>query len=258
MTKIVWDKDGERTYESGTDRGVFYIRNTEEQELTDHYKYGVGEAWNGITAFTSSPSGAEVTKLWADNRVYASMTSAEEYGATIEAYTYPDSFANCDGSRVISGGIFVGQQNRKKFAFAVRTMKGNDTEGYDHGYILHLIWNCTAGTTERSYATQNDSPEAITFSWEINTEPVTVNSKDEDGNEMKPTAHIEIDTTMLNAAGKDTLQNLEDMLYGTASTEPRFPDDPDYVINLFRNGGGESGGESGAPESGSEEENGVG
>lgn len=240
MTKIVWDNDGERTYESGTDRGVFYIRNTEAQELEDQHKYGVGEAWNGITAFTSSPSGAEVTKLWADNRVYASMTSAEEYGATIEAYTYPDSFANCDGSRQVNG-IFVGQQNRKKFAFAVRTMKGNDTEGYDYGYILHLIWNCTAGTTERSYATQNDSPEAITFSWEISTEPVTLTSKDGDGNEMKPTAHIEIDTTLLNTEQKGYLKTLEDMLYGTSNTEPRFPDTPDDVIAIFAGGGGESG-----------------
>lgn len=225
MAKIIWDKEGERTYESGTDRGVFYIK----EALGG---YGEGEAWNGITAFTSSPSGAEVTKLWADNRVYASMTSAEEYGATIEAYTYPDSFANCDGSRVVNG-IFVGQQNRKKFGFTVRTMKGNDTQGYDYGYILHLVWNCTAGTTERSYATQNDSPEAITFSWEINTEPVTVNSKDADGNDMKPTAHIEIDTTMLTSTQKEALKTLEDMLYGTENTPPTFPESPDVVISLF-------------------------
>lgn len=240
MAKIIWDNDGERTYESGTDRGVFYIMNSDPSQ-DDGYKYGKGEAWNGLTAFTSSPSGAEVTKLWADNRVYASMTSAEEYGATIEAYTYPDSFANCDGSRVVNG-VYVGQQNRKKFAFAVRTMKGNDTEGYDHGYILHLIWNCTAGTTERSYATQNDSPEAITFSWEINTEPVSVTSVDEEGKEMKPTAHIEIDTTLLTSAQKaGPLKTLENMLYGTnadstlgtPATDPRFPNSPDDVIEMF-------------------------
>ena len=235
MAKIIWDNDGERTYESGTDRGVFYMMNA-HPEQDDNHKYATGEAWNGLTAFTSSPSGAEVTKLWADNRVYASMTSAEEYGATIEAYTYPDSFANCDGSRKVNG-VYVGQQNRKKFAFSARTMKGNDTEGYDHGYIIHLIWNCTAGTTERSYATQNDSPEAITFSWEISTEPVTVNSKDEDGNEMKPTAHIEIDTTALTAEQKaGPLKTLEDMLYGTSTSEPRFPNSPDDVIAMFAGG----------------------
>ena len=211
MAKIIWDNDGERTYESGTDRGVFYMMNA-HPEQDDNHKYATGEAWNGLTAFTSSPSGA------------------------IEAYTYPDSFANCDGSRKVNG-VYVGQQNRKKFAFSARTMKGNDTEGYDHGYIIHLIWNCTAGTTERSYATQNDSPEAITFSWEISTEPVTVNSKDEDGNEMKPTAHIEIDTTALTAEQKaGPLKTLEDMLYGTATSEPRFPNSPDDVIALFAGG----------------------
>lgn len=246
MTKIIWDNEGDRTYESGTDRGVFYVKKSDGT-------YDEGEAWNGITAFTSTPSGAEVTKLWADNRVYAAMTSAEEYGATIEAYTYPDGFADCDGSRTVNG-IFVGQQNRKKFAFCVRTMKGNDTEGYDHGYILHLIWNCTASTTERSYATQNDSPEAITFSWEVTTEPVSVTSKDAEGKDMKPTAHIEIDTTKLSSEQKaagGALETLENMLYGTNDAAPRFPDTPDVVIGIFAGGGG--GGESG--ESG---ESGVG
>ena len=231
MARVIWDNEGDRTYESGTDRGMFYIKTSEGT-------YGEGEPWNGITAFTSSPSGAEVTKLWADNRIYAAMTSAEEYGATIEAYTYPDGFAECDGSREV-GGIFVGQQNRKKFAFAVRTMKGNDTEGYDHGYILHLIWNCTASTTERSYATQNDSPEAITFSWEVTTEPVTVTSKDKEGHDMKPTAHIEIDTTKLSEAQKAVLTTLENQLYGTdgtggePGTAPSFPATPDVVIGMF-------------------------
>jgi len=239
MGRIIWDADGERTYESGTDRGVFYMMNADPTQ-DDNYKYGKGEAWDGITGFTSSPSGAEVTKLWADNRVYATMTSAEEYGFTLEAYTYPDSFAECDGSRIVNG-VYVGQQNRKKFGFAVRTMKGNDTQGYDYGYILHLVWNCTAGTTERSYATQNDSPEAITFSWEVSTEPVSVSSLDADMHEMKPTAHLEIDTTMLNSAQKAVLKRLEDMLYGTdanatagtTATDPRFPNSPDEVIEMF-------------------------
>lgn len=244
MAKIIWDKEGDRSYESGTDRGVFYKKQA-------NGTYGKGEAWNGITAFTSSPSGAEVTKLWADNRIYAAMTSAEEYGATIEAYTYPEGFAECDGSRKVNG-IFVGQQNRKKFAFAVRTMKGNDTLGYDYGYILHLIWNCTASTTERSYATQNDSPEAITFSWEVTTEPVTVTSKDEDGHDMKATAHIEIDTTLFDAEGTQTgiaqraaLTALENMLYGTSEKDPEFPATPDDVIALFAGGGSGESGESG-------------
>lgn len=244
MSKIIWDAEGDRVYESGTDRGVFYVKKADGS-------YGVGEAWNGITAFTSSPSGAEVTKLWADNRVYAAMTSAEEYGATIEAYTYPNGFADCDGSRKVNG-IFVGQQNRKKFAFAVRTMKGNDTQGYDYGYILHLVWNCTASTTERSYATQNDSPEAITFSWEVTTEPVSVTSKDAEGNDMKPTAHIEIDTTLfdpanttIGAAQRDALATLEALLYGTENADPEFPATPDVVIAMFAGGGGGESGESG-------------
>lgn len=217
MSKLVWDQVGERLYETGTKKGVLYPFESNA--------YAKGVAWNGLTAVTESPSGAEATAIYADDIKYLNLRSAEEFGATIEAYTYPDEFAECDGSAYIAPGIKIGQQKRKMFGFSYTTTLGNDTEGDDHGYKIHLVYGATASPSEKSYQTINDSPEAITFSWEVATTPVEVKG-------FKPTATLEIDSTKVDA---DKLKALEDILYGTENAEPRLPL-PDEVVALVGKG----------------------
>lgn len=205
--KIVWDATGERWYEYGLDHGVLY-----PQDASGAYPLGV--AWNGLTAVTESPSGAEPTDLWADNIKYGSIRSAETFGGTIEAYQYPPEFSECDGSKEIRPGVYIGMQNRRPFGLSYRTMKGNDTasEG-DDGYLLHLVYGATASPSEKSRSTVNDSPEATTMSWEFDTDPVVVPAAD--GTTFKPTAHITIDST---TADPTELAALEKILYGKDPT----------------------------------------
>lgn len=217
MAKIEWDKVGERFYETGVDRGVLYPQSDEGTG------YGNGVAWNGLTSVTESPSGAEATPQYADNIKYLNLISAEEFGATIEAYTYPEEFGRCDGTAELEPGVVIGQQNRKPFALSYRTFKGNDTQNTDHGYKIHIIYGATAAPSEKAFATVNDSPEAITFSWELTTNPVAVPGH-------KPTACITIDSTKVD---KTKLGQLEAALYGTESEEPRVPM-PDEVANFFK------------------------
>lgn len=213
MAKIVWDKTGDHFYETGVKNCVLYIPT--------EGVYSKGVAWNGITAITESPSGAEATALYADDIKYLSLYSVEEFGATIEAYTYPDEFAECDGSAELVAGVKIGQQARKPFGLCYRTTIGNDTDGNDHGYKLHIIYGAMASPSEKSYNTINDSPEAVTFSWELTTTPVNVAG-------AKPTASITIDSTKVD---KQKLAALEEVLYGkdgtgsdhTGATEPRLP-----------------------------------
>lgn len=212
--KLSWDNSGERLYETGVKNGVLYVQNAG--------KYPKGVAWNGLTAVTESPSGAEATPLYADDIKYLELTSEEEFGGTIEAYTYPDEFAECDGSAELVQGVKISQQKRKAFGLAYRTTIGNDEDGNDHGYKLHLVYGCKAAPSEKAYATINDSPEAITFSWEFTTTPVAVAGH-------KPTAHIEIDSTK---ADPTCLAALEAKLFGTESDEPQLPL-PDEVKTLM-------------------------
>ncbi len=205
MPKLEWDKTGEHFYETGLDKGVLYVQESGT--------YPKGVAWNGLTGVTESPSGADATDLYADNQKYLSLRAAETFGATIEAYTYPDEFAACDGSANLVEGIKIGQQTRKTFGFAYRTKLGNDTDGSDHGYIIHLVYGATASPSSKSRATVNESPEAITFSWEISTTPVNVEG-------FKPTATVEIDSTKIT---KDALAKIEEALYGSASKEAYLP-----------------------------------
>lgn len=223
--KIVWDKTGEKTYETGVDRGVHYTRS-------DDGSYPKGVAWNGLTNVTESPSGAEATPLYADNIKYLNLISTEEFGGTIEAYTYPKEHAECDGSLEISTGVFAGQQTRKTFGFCYRTKFGNDVAGEDYGYKLHLIYGATASPSERAYSTVNDSPEAITFSWELTTVPVEITAT-VDGKTIKPTSYIVIDST---TADKTKLTALEAILYGGEDAEARMPL-PDEVITLIGTAG---------------------
>lgn len=207
MVAITWDGDGNRRYESGTDRGVLY-------PMTSGI-YGTGVAWNGLTAVTESPDGAEANDMYADNMKYASLRSAETFGATIEAYTFPDEFIACDGGAEVSDGVVFGQQSRSKFGFSYRTKIGDDSNP-DAGYKLHLVYGATASPSEKSYETINDSPEGMTFSWEIATDPVSVAGHPE----LKPVASITIDSTKVD---KSKLKSLEDKLYGGESTEPTLP-----------------------------------
>ena len=206
MSKIVWDQTGERLYETGVKRGVLYV-----QDSGGTYPKGV--AWNGLTAVTESPSGAEATPLYADDIKYLNLISTEELGGTIEAYTYPDEFAECDGSASIATGVYIGQQSRKTFGMCYTTTVGNDVDSNAHGYKLHLIYGALASPSEKAYSTINDSPEAITFSWEFSTTPVNVTG-------FKPTANIVIDSTK---ATPEKLAALEKILYGDAEVEPRLP-----------------------------------
>lgn len=212
--KITWDEVGERLYETGVKKGVLY------PQVEGAYPKGV--AWNGLTAVTESPSGAEATPLYADDIKYLNLFSAEEFGATIEAYTYPTEFEECDGSASIATGVSIGQQTRKSFGLAYTTTVGNDTEGNDHGYKLHLIYGAKASPSEKAFATINDSPEAITFSWEVTTTPVNVTG-------FKPTASVVIDSTKVDA---EKLAALEAILYGNDETEARLPL-PDEIVTIM-------------------------
>ena len=203
--RLSWDETGKRLYETGIEKGVLYPINAQGE-----YKPGV--AWNGLTSVSESPSGAEATALYADDIKYLNLYSAEEFGATIEAYTYPDEFAECDGSKELATGVVVGQQARKTFGLSYKTLVGNDVDGQDHGYKLHLIYGAMCSPSQKQYQTVNDSPSAITFSWEVKTTPVTVPN-------MKPTASITIDSTKFTTdEAKAKLTALETILYGTNST----------------------------------------
>lgn len=205
MSKLVWDQAGDRIYETGVKNGVLYVQS--------NGTYPKGVAWNGLTAVTESPSGAEATPLYADDIKYLNLMSAEEFGATIEAYTYPDEFAECDGSASIATGVSIGQQSRKAFGLCYKTVVGNDLENNDYGYKLHLIYGALAAPSEKAYATINDSPEAITFSWEVTTTPVDVAG-------FKPTASVTIDSTKCDA---NKLAALEAILFGSEDEEARLP-----------------------------------
>lgn len=215
MTVLEWDKVSEKVYETGVDRGVLYIPNSSGI-------YDQGFPWNGLISVSESPSGAESNKQYADNRVYLNLTSAEEFAATIEAFTYPNEFAKCDGSAELAPGVFVAQQRRTSFGLSYRTLIGNDVDSTDFGYKLHLVYEGMAAPTEKAYTTVNDSPEANTFSWEVSTTPVTVPGH-------KPSATITIDSTKVSA-GK--LAELEAILYGTSGTDARLPL-PAEIIALF-------------------------
>ena len=216
MAALVWDKTAERFYETGVDHGVLYVQKADGT-------YDTGVVWNGLTAVTEKPDGAEPNDLYADNIKYASLRSAETFGATIEAYMYPDEFAQCDGSYAVATGVYIGQQSRKPFGFCYRTLIGNDTASEeDDGYTLHIIYNATASPSEKNHETVNDSPDAVTMSWDLDTTPVPVTGR-------KPTATITINSTKCDAA---KLKTLEDTLYGTANAEPTLPS-PDEVIAIF-------------------------
>lgn len=218
MAKLTWDDTGKRFYETGVKQGVLY-------PIQAGGKYSKGVAWNGLTGVTESPSGAEATALYADDIKYLNLFSTEEFGATVEAYTYPDEFAECDGSSTIAEGVTIGQQDRKTFGMSYKTTLGNDVDGNDHGYKLHLIYGAKASPSEKAYATINDSPEAITFSWELTTTPVNVTNH-------KPTASLTIDSTK---ADPTCLAELEKILYGSEEEEARLPL-PDEVITVMTPG----------------------
>lgn len=215
MTKIVWDKTGERFYETGVDRGVLYVQD-------DQGNYPKGVAWNGLIGVTESPTGAEPTPLYADNIKYLNLMSVEEFEASIEAYTYPEEFEECDGSAELTPGVTIGQQPRKAFGLCYRTKLGNDLEGDDYGYKLHLIYGAKASPTEKGYETINDSPDAITFSWDITTTPVPVT-------EFNPTSTLVIDSTKVDP---EKLEALEEILYGTDQENARLPL-PDEVLTII-------------------------
>lgn len=215
MAKLEWDKVGEHYYETGVDHAVLYLRDTAG-------KYSNGYAWSGVTSISESPSGAESSAQYADNQKYLTLISAEEFGMTIEAFTFPNEFDECNGEFEAADGVRIGQQKRSTFGLSYRTKVGNDVDGQDKHYKLHLVYGCTASPSERAYATVNESPEAMTFSWEISTNPVNVTGK-------KPTSLITIDSREANA---EKLAQLETMLYGGAETEPKLPM-PDEVIALF-------------------------
>lgn len=214
MSKIVWDKSGERFYETGVRNGVLYVQ--------ENGTYPKGVAWNGLTAVTESPSGAEPSPLYADDIKYLNLLSTEEFAATVEAYTYPIEFEECDGSASIAVGVNIGQQKRKPFGMSYKTVLGNDEKNNSYGYKLHIIYGALAAPSEKAYASINDSPEAITFSWELSTTPVSVTGFD-------PTASITIDSTKANP---EKLAALEKILYGDTDTEPRLPL-PDEIAQLM-------------------------
>lgn len=215
MAKLVWDQSGERVYEAGVKKGVLYPQDS-------NGAYPLGVAWNGLTAITESPSGAEANPLYADNIKYVNLLSVEEFGATIEAYTYPTEFEACDGSAALSAGVNVGQQTRKPFGLVYQTEMANDVDGMDYGYKIHIIYNALAAPSEKGFQTINDSPEAITFSWELTTTSVAVTGK-------KPTASLVIDSTKVDA---DKLAAFELIIYGNDGVTPRLPL-PDEVASIF-------------------------
>lgn len=214
MSKLVWDQTGERRYETGVSQCALY------PQVSGAYPKGV--AWNGITAITESPSGAEASPLYADNIKYLNLIGNEEFGATVEAYTYPDEFAECDGSASIAKGVTIGQQTRKPFGLAYKTILGNDSEGAEYGYKLHLIYGAMAAPSEKAYNSVNESPDAATMSWELTTTPVSVAG-------FKPTSIVTIDSTKVDA---DKLKSLEDILYGATEAEARLPL-PDEIAELM-------------------------
>lgn len=218
MAKLVWDKTGEHLYETGVDHGVLYF-----PDQTGAYKNGV--AWNGLISVSESPSGAEATGQYADNIKYLNLISAEEFGATIEAYTYPEEFEACNGNKelVDASGVYVGQQSRSVFGFCYRTMIGNDTDGQDHGYKLHLVYGCQVSPSEKAYQTINDSPEALTFSWELSTTPVNVTGK-------KPTALLVIDSTKVDST---KLAKIEAKLYGDETSSGAVLPTPDEIAEIL-------------------------
>jgi len=213
--KIEWDKSGEKYFEAGVDRGVLAVQK-------DDGTYNTPVAWNGLTSVNESPSGADPNDLWADNLKYATLRSAEQFGATIEAYMCPPEFLECDGTKTIADGVYVGGQVRKAFGFSYRTLVGNDVSGLDKGYKLHLVWNATANPSERNYETVNEDPDAITFSWELTTTGVVIEG-------YKPISHISIDSTKADAT---KLAALEAKLYGSSEVEPSFPT-PQEVITMM-------------------------
>lgn len=218
MAKLVWDKTGEHLYETGVDHGVLYF-----PDQTGAYKNGV--AWNGLISVSESPSGAEATGQYADNIKYLNLISAEEFSATIEAYTYPEEFEACNGNKelVDASGVYIGQQARSVFGFCYRTMIGNDTDGQDHGYKLHLVYGCQVSPSEKAYQTINDSPEALTFSWEMSTTPVNVTGK-------KPTALLVIDSTKVDST---KLAKIEAKLYGDESSTGAVLPTPDEIAGIL-------------------------
>ena len=216
MSKIIFDNTGEKIYETGVDHCVLYVR--------DGNTYQTGVAWNGITAINENPSGAEATPIYADNIKYLNIVSGEDFGATIEAYTYPDEFTECDGSAEIVAGVKIGQQTRKPFALCYRTLIGNDVAGTGHGYKLHFIYNAQAAVSAKNYKTINESPEAMSFSWEISTTPEVVEG-------FKPTATVTVDSTKVDAS---KLKALEDKIYGTESSEPTMPTISEIVSLLSK------------------------
>lgn len=219
MARLTWDTEGKKLYETGTKMGVLY-------PMTES-GYGAGVAWNGLTAVTESPSGAESTKLYADDIKYLDLTSLEEFGATIEAYTYPDEFAECDGSALLTEGITIGQQDRKSFGFCYRTTLGNDIQGNAYGYKLHIVYGAKATPSEKSYSTINDSPDAVTFSWEVTTTPVPVEGH-------KPTSCIIIDSTKTKKA---ILDAIEKKLYGDETDGATLPTPAEILQIIATNAG---------------------
>jgi len=223
MTKLQWDQVGERDYEAGVDRGVLFLSDASGV-------YDEGYAWNGLVTVTEAPSGAAANPQYADNIKYLNLLSAEQFGATIDAFTYPDEFASCDGTAELASGVQIGQQSRRTFGLCYRTRVGNDVDGTDHGYKLHLVYGALAAPSQKAYGTINDSPAALTFSWTVTTTPVDVSGTDPvTGKPFKPTASLTIDSTKVDATA---LAALEDELYGTAGADPRLPL-PDEVIALF-------------------------
>lgn len=218
MPKLVWDNIAERLFEVGVDHGVLYTP-------TSHGVYGGGVVWNGLVSVTEKPTGAEANDQYADNIKYLTIISAEDFEATIEAFTYPKEFEECDGSVEIAPGVFIGQQDRKPFGMSYRTKLGNDVDNIDYGYKLHLLYGMMATPTEKGYETINDSPEAITFSWDLTSIPVPVEGH-------KPTAHVVIDSTLVDTT---TMKQLEAILYGEGDNDPRLPD-PSELATMFATG----------------------
>lgn len=233
MSKLKWDQIGERLYETGVDHGVLYPQKDGA--------YPEGVAWNGLTNITESPSGAEDNPLYADNMKYLNLKSAEEFGATVECYTYPKEWAACNGESELAAGVTLGQQRRNTFGLSYRTKIGNDTDGEDHGFKIHLVYGCSAAPSEKAYSTVNDSPEAITFSYEVTTTPVNVSGKDASGKPFKPVSCVTIDSTLVSA---EAMERLEAILYGqdavegetpVAATPARLPL-PDELKEIFAEG----------------------
>ena len=218
MAKLEFNTVGERLFETGVKRGVLYV-------MGNSGTYENGVVWNGLTAVTEKPTGAEATNLYADDIKYLVLTGAEEFEATIEAYTYPEEFEQCDGSASLTTGVNIGQQSRKSFAFCYTTALGNDTQGQDHGYKIHIIYGCKAKPSEKAYSSINDNPDAITFSWDITTTPISVSG-------MKPTATVVIDSTRVEST---KLKKIEDKLYGTTTEEATLLT-PDQIKTLLAAG----------------------